>query len=176
MPKMYPVAVRNFAVAKRREGHAWSEVREMIKRDFGVDPAPTVRQMATWASRAGDPEALAQMAMQQVRRAAPEARAQAEAHVQSIVQDAVRASLDGQDAGVMLARWFFSLVLENLEKQLGVERLNRAFAEVVAQRAAAQPSFGVVLLHLSRLGGWEKDEAASGQDTEPQGESERRES
>ena len=47
MPKMYPLEVRLFAVEKKRMGHSWDRVAELISQEFKIKP-PSRRQMGIW--------------------------------------------------------------------------------------------------------------------------------
>ena len=47
MPKSFPVEVRLFVVDKKREGHSWDRVAELVKQEFKIEP-PGRRQMGKW--------------------------------------------------------------------------------------------------------------------------------
>ena len=47
MPKTYPVEVRLFVVDKKREGHSWDRIAELVKQEFKIEP-PGRRQMSKW--------------------------------------------------------------------------------------------------------------------------------
>lgn len=47
MPRKYPVEVRVFAVQKKKQGHSWDKVRELMRQEFKIEP-PTARQMGKW--------------------------------------------------------------------------------------------------------------------------------
>jgi hypothetical protein len=47
MPKMFPVEVRLFVVDKKKEGHSWERVTELLQQQFNIDP-PSRRQMVKW--------------------------------------------------------------------------------------------------------------------------------
>jgi len=47
MPRMFPVEVRLFVVEKKKEGHSWDRVIELVREQFKIDP-PSRRQMVKW--------------------------------------------------------------------------------------------------------------------------------
>ena len=47
MPRTYPVEVRLFVVNKKREGHSWDRVAELVKQEFNIE-SPGRRQMSKW--------------------------------------------------------------------------------------------------------------------------------
>ena len=47
MPRMFPVEVRLFVVEKKKEGHSWDRVTELVRQQFKIDP-PSRRQMVKW--------------------------------------------------------------------------------------------------------------------------------
>ena len=72
MPKKYPVEVRLFAVQKKREGHSWDRVAEMVRQNFGLDSAPSRRQMTKWVTKNSLPDVIMKEINHRLPKYAPE--------------------------------------------------------------------------------------------------------
>ena len=68
MPRMFPVEIRLFVVEKRKKGHSWDRVAELVQQEFKIAP-PSRRQMVKWLKTTDRPainHALEQKAKQEL--------------------------------------------------------------------------------------------------------------
>ena len=68
MPRMFPVEVRLFVVEKKKGGHSWDRVAELVQQEFKIRP-PSRRQMVKWLKTTDRPaidHALEQKAKQEL--------------------------------------------------------------------------------------------------------------
>jgi hypothetical protein len=130
MPKKYPVEVRLFAVQRKREGHSWDRVAEMVKQNFGLDLAPSRRQMTKWVAKNSLPDVVMQGINHRLRNYAPEWLS---THQDGLVK-VVTESMRGKDFGIVMAKWMFS----QMKAMLGPQRLKTAWTEFTEEEARLQ--------------------------------------
>lgn len=121
MPKKYPVEVRLFAVQKRREGHSWDRVAEMVRQNFGFDSAPSRRQMTKWVTRNSLPDIVMKELNHRLSKYAPGWLSTRK----DVLAKVIAEGMSGKDFGIVTAKWMFS----QMEALLGPQRLRTAWAE-----------------------------------------------
>jgi len=130
MPKKYPVEVRLFAVQKKREGHSWDRVAEMVRQNFGLDSAPSRRQMTKWVSKNSLPDVL----MKEINHRLPKYAPEWLSTQQDVLAKVFAEGMSGKDFGIVMAKWMFS----QMKAILGPQRLTTAWAEFIEEEARIQ--------------------------------------
>jgi hypothetical protein len=121
MPKKYPVEVRVFAVLRKREGHSWDRVAEMVKRNFGLDPPPSRRQMTKWVTK----EPLPDVVMKEMEHRLPTFTPEWMSTQRDALTRVLSEGMTGKDFRIVMAKWMFS----QLKWVLGPDQLRIAWAE-----------------------------------------------
>jgi len=130
MPKKYPVEVRLFAVQKKREGHSWDRVAEMVKQNFTLESVPSRRQMTKWVTKNSLPDAV----ISEIKHRLPERVPEWMSSQQDVLAKVLAEGMSGKDFGIVMAKWMFSQV----KTTLGPERLKAAWAEFMEEEARLQ--------------------------------------
>ena len=130
MPKKYPVEVRVFAVQKKREGHSWDRVAEMVKQNFTLDSAPSRRQMTKWVSKNSLPDVV----MKEINHRLPKYAPEWLSTQQDVLSKVVAEGMRGKDFGILMAKWMFS----QLQALLGAQRLTTAWTEFTEEQSGLQ--------------------------------------
>ena len=130
MPKKYPVEVRLFAVQKKREGHSWDRVEEMVRRHFSLDSAPTRRQMAKWVAENSLPDVI----MTEIKHKLPKYTAEWLSTQQDGLLKAMAEGMKGKDFGILMIKWMFS----QLKEMVGMPRMTTAWAEFTEEEELLQ--------------------------------------
>ena len=130
MPKKYPVEVRLFAVQKKREGHSWDRVAEMVRQNFGLDSAPSRRQMTKWVAKNSLPDVV----MKEINHRLPEYAPEWLSTQQDVLAKMIAEGMSGKDFGILTAKWMFS----QMKAMLGPQRLTTAWAEFTEEEAHLQ--------------------------------------
>jgi len=130
MPKKYPVEVRLFAVQKKREGHSWDRVAEMVRQNFTLDSAPSRRQMTKWVTKNSLPNDVAK----EIGYRLPKDATEWLSTRKDVLAKVFAEGLSGKDFGIVIAKWMFS----QMNEELGTERLTTAWAEFTEEEARLQ--------------------------------------
>lgn len=130
MPKKYPVEVRLFAVQKKREGHSWDRVAEMVRQNFSLDPPPSRRQMTKWVTRNSLPDVV----MKEINHRLPKYAPEWLSTQQDVLAKVIAEGMSGKDFGILTAKWMFS----QMEVLLGPQRLRTAWAEFIEEEERIQ--------------------------------------
>lgn len=131
MPKKYPVEVRLFAIQKKREGHSWVTVAEMVRQNFGLDSAPSRRQMTKWVTAT---DATPDAVMGEIRRRFPTfVPAWMDAHEGTLLK-MVAEGWAGKDFRTLMAKW----MLWQMREVLGYDQLQTAWVEFTEEQAHTQ--------------------------------------
>jgi len=130
MPKKYPVEVRLFAVQKKREGHSWDRVAEMVRQNFGLDSAPSRRQMTKWAAKNSLPDVV----MKEINHRLPKNAPEWLSTQKDVLAGVIAEGMSGKDFGILTAKWMFS----QMEALLGPQRLRTAWTEFTEEEARLQ--------------------------------------
>jgi len=130
MPKKYPVEVRLFAVQKKREGHSWDRVAEMVRQNFGLDSAPSRRQMTKWVAKNSLPDVV----MKEISYGLPKYAPEWLSTQQDVLSKVIAEGMSGKDFGILTAKWMFS----QMEALLGPQRLRTAWAEFIEEEERLQ--------------------------------------
>jgi len=130
MPKKYPVEVRLFAVQKKREGHSWDRVAEMVRQNFGLDSAPSRRQMTKWVTKNSLPDVI----MKEINHRLPKYAPEWLSTRKDVLARVIAEGMSGKDFGILTAKWMFS----QMEALLGPQRLRTAWAEFIEEEERLQ--------------------------------------
>ena len=130
MPKKYQVEVRLFAVQKKREGHSWDRVAEMVKQNFGLDSAPSRRQMTKWITKNSLPDVV----MKEISHGLPKYAPEWLSTQQDVLAGVIAEGMSGKDFGILTAKWMFS----QMEALLGPQRLRTAWVEFIGEEKRIQ--------------------------------------
>ena len=130
MPKKYPVEVRLFAVQKKREGHSWDRVAEMVRQNFSLDPPPSRRQMTKWVTR----DSLPDIVMKELNHRLPKYAPGWLSTRKDVLAGVIAEAMSGKDFGIVTAKWMFS----QMEALLGPQRLRTAWAEFIEEEERIQ--------------------------------------
>ena len=130
MPKKYPVEVRLFAVQKKREGHSWDRVAEMVRQNFTLDSAPSRRQMTKWVTK----NSLPAVVMKEINHRLPKYAPEWLSTQQDVLVKVFAEGMRGKDFGILMAKWMFS----QMKAILGAQRLTTAWAEFTEEEARLQ--------------------------------------
>jgi len=131
MPKKYPVEVRLFAVRKKKEGHSWNRVAEMVRQNFGLDSAPSRRQMTKWITTADAiPDAVVREIQHRLPKFAPTWMNTHEDALSAVVTEGMR----GKDFRILMAKWMFW----QMKEALGYDQVQAAWAEFTEEEACLQ--------------------------------------
>ena len=130
MPKKYPVEVRLFAVQKKREGHSWDRVAEMVRQNFSLDPPPSRRQMTKWVTRNSLPDVV----MKEINHRLPKYAPEWLSPRKDVLAGVIAEGMSGKDFGILTAKWMFS----QMEALLGPQRLRTAWAEFIEEEERLQ--------------------------------------
>ena len=130
MPKKYPVEVRLFAVQRKREGHSWDRVAEMVRQNFGLDPPPSRRQMTKWVTKGSLPD----LVMKEINHRLPTFAPEWVGTQRDTLLKVIAEGLIGKDFGILMAKWMFS----QLKEVLGPQRLRAAWAEFTEEEERLQ--------------------------------------
>ena len=130
MPKKYPVEVRLFAVQKKREGHSWDRVAEMVRQNFGLDSAPSRRQMTKWITKNSLPDVV----MKEINHRLPKNGQEWLSTQQDVLTKVIAEGMSGKDFGILTAKWMFS----QMEALLGPQRLRTAWTEFIDEEERIQ--------------------------------------
>ncbi len=115
MPKVYPLEVRLFAVEKKRQGHSWDKVADLIREEFKIQP-PSRRQMGLWLKGLSLTESTQQPFLEDAKKKAEHAKVQAlDQTVHGLLPCLLAARDAGEDIEYSGWRWFFQV----LERALG---------------------------------------------------------
>ena len=130
MPKKYPMEVRLFAVQKKREGHSWDRVAEMLSQNFSLDSTPSRRQMTKWVTRNSGPDVV----MREINHRLPKYAPEWLTTQQDVLTKVVAEGMRGKDFGILMAKWMFS----QMREILGSQRLTTAWAEFTEEQEQLQ--------------------------------------
>ncbi len=130
MPKKYQVEVRLFAVQKKREGHSWDRVAEMVKQNFHLNSAPSRRQMTKWATKNSLPDDVMKEMKHRLPKITP---AWMDTHGGALLT-VVAESWAGKDFGILMAKW----MLGQMKEVLGYDRVQAAWAEFIEEEERIQ--------------------------------------
>ena len=130
MPKMYPAEVRLFTVQKKREGHSWDRIAEMVRQNFGLDSAPSRRQMTKWITK----NSLSDVVMKEISREIPKYAPEWMNTQQDVLAKVFAEGMRGKDFGIVMAKWMFS----QMKAMLGPQRLRTAWTEFTEEEARIQ--------------------------------------
>jgi len=130
MPKKYPVEVRLFAVQKKREGHSWDRVAEMVRQNFSLDSPPSRRQMTKWVTKNSLPDVVVREINHRLPTYAPAWMSTQQDVLSKVVAEGMR----GKDFGILMAKWMFS----QMQALLGAQRLTTAWAEFTEEESRPQ--------------------------------------
>jgi len=132
MPKKYPVEVRLFAVQKKRDGHSWDRVVEMLRQEFDLDPPPSRRQMTKWAK-----SSLPDMVMTEINHRLPEYASEWLSTHRDTLLPLLAEVLRGKDFRILLAKMMFS----QMKALFGAQWVETAWAEFTEEeeRKAVMP-------------------------------------
>ena len=130
MPKKYPVDVRLFAIQKKREGHSWDRVAELVRQNFGLDSAPSRRQMTKWITK----NSLSDVVMKEISREIPKYAPEWMNTQQDVLAKVFAEGMRGKDFGILMAKWMFS----QMRVTLGLQRLTTAWAEFIEEEERIQ--------------------------------------
>jgi len=122
MPKIYPLEVKLFAVEKRRAGHSWDRVSELVSEEFKIQ-RPSRRQMSKWQKELSITEGLKQVFSEDVRKKAEVAKGETLRQVIDGLIPTLLAAREytGEEFEYSGWRWFFQAV----EGVLGRAKLKR---------------------------------------------------
>jgi hypothetical protein len=143
MPKKYPVEVRLFAVQKKREGHSWDRVAEMVRQNFGLDSAPSRRQMTKWIAKNSLPDVV----MEEINHRLPKYAPGWLSTQKDILAGVIAEGMSGKDFGIVMAKWMFS----QMEALLGPQRLRTAWAEFIEEEERIQQDSNVTSDRMGTL-------------------------
>ncbi len=135
MPKKYPVEVRLFAVQKKREGHSWDRVAEMVRQNFTLDSAPSRRQMTKWVTKNSLPDAV----MKEINHRLPKYAPEWLSTRKHVLAGMIAEGMSGKDFGIVMAKWMFS----QMKEEFGPQRLRTAWAEFTEEEARLQQDSNV---------------------------------
>lgn len=121
MPKEYASQVKLFALQKKREGHTWEEVRELIKQKFALNLVPSRRQMTKWVSNTSVPG----LVIDRVGRGLPDYITQMLSQQQDAFAKIITEAMGGKDFNVLILKW----MLSQMEGEFGTEKLRAAWTE-----------------------------------------------
>ncbi len=127
MPKNYPVEVRVFAVQKKKEGHTWERVAEMVRQNFGLDPVPSRRQMTKWMANTSVPDIV----LERVGRGLADYTTQMMTGQRDVMAKIVADGMSGKDFNVLIMKW----MLSQMKATFGAQRLTTAWAEFTEEEA-----------------------------------------
>ena len=127
MPKNYPVEVRVFAVQKKKEGHTWERVAEMVRQNFGLDSVPSRRQMTKWMAKTS----VSDFVLDRVGRDLPNYATQMLTEQQDAMAKIVADVMSGKDFGIVIVKW----MLSQMKANFGAQRLTAALAELTQEEA-----------------------------------------
>ena len=127
MPKNYPVEVRVFAVQKKKEGHTWERVAEMVRQNFGLDPVPSRRQMTKWMAKTS----VSDLVLARVGRDLPNYATQMLTQQHDAMAKIVADVMSGKDFGIVIMKW----MLSQMKANFGAQRLTAALAELTQEEA-----------------------------------------
>ncbi|MBM3119190.1 MAG: hypothetical protein FJ006_06490 [Chloroflexi bacterium] len=130
MPKKYPVEIRLFAVQKKMEGHSWDRVAEMVRQNFGLNSAPSRRQMTKWVAKNSLPDVV----MKEINHRLPKHAPEWLSTQQDVLAKVLAEGMRGKDFGILMAKWMFS----QMKAILGPQRLTMAWDEFTEEEARLQ--------------------------------------
>ena len=134
MPKKYPVEVRLFALQKKKEGHTWNRVAEIVKQNFGLDPPPSERQMAKWLARSSAPKDVMEELNRRLPKYAPEWLSAHQDELIKMFAEILAEGVRGRDIRVLMAKPFLRLA----EGIFGSEPLRIAWTEFIEEEEQLQ--------------------------------------
>ncbi len=122
MPKIYPLEVRLFAVERKKQGHSWDRVAELIRQEFKIQP-PNRRQMGKWLKDLSVEENLKQAFSEEAKKKAEVAKGQA---LRQVIDGLIPTLLaakgyTGEEFEYSGWKWFFQAV----EEVLGRDKFER---------------------------------------------------
>ncbi|MFC1911029.1 hypothetical protein ACFLXC_07155, partial [Chloroflexota bacterium] len=125
MPKVYPFEVRLFAVEKKRQGHSWDKIAELIREEFKIQ-SPNRRQMSVWLKDLSLTEGLQRAFSEDTKKKAELVKVQAlDQTVHGLLPHLWAARDAGEDIEYSGWRWFFQMV----ERVIGGRAKFMRFAE-----------------------------------------------
>ena len=127
MPKNYPVEVRVFAVQKKKEGHTWERVAEMVRQNFGLDSVPSRRKMTKWMAKTS----VSDLVLARVGRDLPNYATQMLTQQHDAMAKIVADVMSGKDFGIVIMKW----MLSQMKANFGAQRLTAALAELTQEEA-----------------------------------------
>ena len=130
MPKKYQVEVRLFAVQKKREGHSWDRVAEMVRQNFTLDSAPSRRQMTKWVAK----NSLSDVLMKEIGHGLPKYAPEWLSTQQDVLSKVIAEGWAGKDFGILMAKW----MLGQMKEVLGYDRVQAAWAEFIEEEERIQ--------------------------------------
>jgi len=125
MPKNYPIEVRVFAVQRKKEGHTWERVAEMVRQNFGLDSVPSRRQMTKWIANTS----MSDFVLARVGRDLPNYATQMLTGQHDAMAKIVADVMSGKDFGVVIMKW----MLSQMKTTFGAQRLTAALAELTEE-------------------------------------------
>ena len=134
MPRVYPLEVRLFAVKKKKLGHSWDRVAELIREEFKIEP-PNRRQMGVWLKNLSLTEGVERALVEDAGKKAEIAKAQALTRVVDGLIPTLLAARDysGEEFEYSGWRWFFQAVEEVLGRDKFERFTSRYFKEPKAE-------------------------------------------
>ncbi len=130
MPRKYPVEVRLFAVQKKKEGHTWERVAEMVRQNFGLDSVPSRRQMTKWVAKTS----VSDIVLERVGRGLPNYATQMLTGQHDAMAKIVVDVMSGKDFGIVIMKW----MLSQMKVTFGAQRLTAALAELTEEEASLE--------------------------------------
>ncbi|MDP2918922.1 MAG: hypothetical protein Q8O43_01720 [Dehalococcoidia bacterium] len=127
MPKNYPIEVRVFAVQRKKEGHTWERVAEMVRQHFGLDSVPSRRQMSKWMAKTS----VSDVVFDRVGRELPKDVTQMFTGQRDTMAKIFAEMMTGKDSRILIMKWMFS----QMKAEFGAQLLTAAWAEFTEEEA-----------------------------------------
>ena len=134
--KGFSLEVKLYALDRRRERKAWSEITQGIKERFNINP-PTVRAMQKWEKEL-DREALNRALMEEAKKRVPEVK---QTVLGQMASGLIPVLWQARDLGgdIELEGWIWFLRV--FEHQLGSERFEQVVSEYLKRRKEEKQTF-----------------------------------
>ncbi len=141
MPKIYPLEVKLFTVEKRKAGHSWDRVSELVSEEFKIQ-RPSRRQMSKWQKELSITEGLKQAFSEDARKKAEVAKGETLRQVIDGLIPTLLAAKEysGEEFEYSGWRWFFQAVEEVLGRTKLEQYLDRYFKESKAKAELPPPN------------------------------------
>ncbi len=141
MPKIYPLEVKLFTVEKRKAGHSWDRVSELVSEEFKIQ-RPSRRQMSKWQKELSITEGLKQAFSEDAKKKAEVAKGETLRQVIDGLIPTLLAAKEYTGEGFEYSgwRWFFQAVEEVLGRTKLEQYLDRYFKESKAKAELPPPN------------------------------------